>query len=292
MTPNRSRSRRRAFTLIEVLIVIGVVGVLMGLMVPAVSRARHAAWRAVCMSNQRQLGIAWRLYAGDFRDRAMPLAYWSVQDIGNGEQVFWWGTHGTPTKPPDYERGFLGPYLGTSLHDGSVFECPTQPWDTYRPQGPSRTVTSTYGYNGYYLSPEKTPGWAYSIGHRPWRRLDEIRQPGSLLVFADALLPGSGRGLPSNTALLDPPLLFSRTGAGVWRPNPTPTTAFRHGRPIDGRPGGSAGSAVAVYADGHAAATEADPEWLTHPGQGIGSIGGAASNGPAYVPDWRDWIHP
>lgn len=280
------RSFCLGFTLIELLVVIAVIALLIGVLLPALSMARDAARTVQCSSNQRQLIMGWSMYAGDFADRAMPLAYWSVQDIGSGEQVFWWGTHGTVETPPDYSKGFLSPYLDAHLHDGSVFECPNQPWGSYRPQGPSKAITSTYGYNGYYLSPSKTPGWAFSIGHRPWKRVAEVEHPTQLMVFADSLLPAFGSAMPSNCALLDPPRLFSSSAGGTWNPNPSPTTAFRHGKGAGSR---AAGAAVAAFADGHVAAMKAKPEWLTHPEQGVGSVGGNENSGPWYVPDWERW---
>lgn len=88
------------------------------------------------------------------------------------------------------------------------------------------TITSTYGYNGYYLSPAKTPGWGERILEPAVEALlGEMGRDTEVFVFADALLPGS---TPSNTALLDPPHLFTR-GSG-WQTNSSPTTAFRHGR--------------------------------------------------------------
>jgi len=288
----RSVARRRCafpgFTLVELLVVISVIAILISMLIPSLAGARDAARTVKCSSNLRQLITAWNLYANDSKDRAMPLAYWSVEDIGTGPQVFWWGTHGTPITPPDHARGFIAPYVDSALFDGSALECPSQRWGTYRPQGPSRTVTSTYGYNGYYLSPAKTPGWAASIGHRRWQGLSQLQRPAALLVFADALLPGVGAVQPGNTALLDPPLLYSKSGGGKWTINPSPTTAFRHSRATISLAGRAA---VAAFADGHAAPVSAQAEWLTHPSQGIGSVGGNQSNGPGYVPDWERWIN-
>jgi prepilin-type N-terminal cleavage/methylation domain-containing protein len=266
----------RAFTLVEVLVVIAVISILIGLLVPGFRTARDTARTGACLSNQRQLGLAWTLYAGDYADRAMPLAYWSPEDIGDGDQIFWWGSGGDRTGFVDLSRGFIAPYLDAALAERSVLECPAQPWDSYRPQGASRQITSTYGYNGYFLSPAKTPGWGQSIGQRPWRRLADLQRPSELLVFADALL---GTTPPRNTALLDPPWLFSGPG-GDWSRNPFPTTSFRHGT-------GGRGAAVSVRADGSATATAAEPDWLTQPALHVGSIG--TDNDPHYVPDWRAW---
>lgn len=268
--------KRRAFSLVELLVVVAVIALLISVLLPSLAGARSTARAATCVANQRQLGLGWSLYANCYQDRAMPLAYWSAQDIGTGPQVFWWGTHGTSATPPDHSRGFIAPFLDASLAARSVFECPDQPWGSYRPQGPSRTVTSTYGYNGYYLSPAKTPGWGEAIGFRPWRRVSSVDRPCEVLVFADTLLPGS---TPSNTALLDPPFLFD---GGEWIANDSPTTAFRH-RATRAAPGAAAG----VRADGSARSTRADIAWIADESAWIGSIG--PGNDPAYVPDWRQW---
>lgn len=64
MPVSNRAARRSAFTLIELLIVVAIIGVLVGLLLPSLARARESARRAVCASNLRQIGTALIGYAG------------------------------------------------------------------------------------------------------------------------------------------------------------------------------------------------------------------------------------
>jgi prepilin-type N-terminal cleavage/methylation domain-containing protein len=266
---------RRAFTLLELLVAVAIASLLIALTLPALGASRAAARAVLCASNQRQLALAWHAYADNHRGLCMPAA----DPYAAGGVVYWWGQVADSSPPAVlYATGILSPLLADSLREHSVFECPAQPWGSYRPQPialpPPGVPTSTYGYNGYGLSPPTTPGWSQSIGTQRWKRIDDLASPTDVFVFADALLPGSP---PRNTALLDPPMLYS---TGQWSPNLSPTTSFRH-------PGGPVGSTASARADGSVRAAAAERAWLTHPDQLIGSVG--TGNAPHYVPDWEAW---
>jgi prepilin-type N-terminal cleavage/methylation domain-containing protein/prepilin-type processing-associated H-X9-DG protein len=81
---------RRAFTLVELLVVVAIIGVLVGLLLPAIQGARRAARRTQCISNMRQIGLAIHQYA-DTHDGHFPLlAYHNrVKNKKSEEEKSW-----------------------------------------------------------------------------------------------------------------------------------------------------------------------------------------------------------
>jgi prepilin-type N-terminal cleavage/methylation domain-containing protein len=66
--------RKRGFSLIELLVVIGIIGVLIGILLPVINRARESANRAACLSNMRQFGTAFLAYAQQNKGK-IPIGY-------------------------------------------------------------------------------------------------------------------------------------------------------------------------------------------------------------------------
>jgi len=113
---------RRAFTLIELLIVIGIIGVIAAIMLPVFFSIRESSRRAVCLSNERQVGMAMFQYLGDNDDVFPP----SLQDAGVG-----WA-----------EKCY--PYVNTA----QMFRCPDDPTLTIHFENtPVPWVPVSYGLN-------------------------------------------------------------------------------------------------------------------------------------------------
>src|SRR5690242_1121775 len=62
------------FTLIELLVVIAIIAILAALLLPALSAAKRRATQATCLSNQKQLAMAWIMYAGDNSDKVVGFS--------------------------------------------------------------------------------------------------------------------------------------------------------------------------------------------------------------------------
>jgi prepilin-type N-terminal cleavage/methylation domain-containing protein/prepilin-type processing-associated H-X9-DG protein len=161
------------FTLVELLVVIAVVALLAAVLMPALSQAKTAARRIQCVSQQRQLGLAARMYWNDHQGRGFRY----LSGTTNGGQVYWFGwiqSYGDASEGSrafDGAQGALHPYLqGTG-----VTLCPSLNY--FDPSFKLKARGAAYGY-GYNL--HLGPAWG------PRVQVDNIPHPVETVLFADA----------------------------------------------------------------------------------------------------------
>jgi prepilin-type processing-associated H-X9-DG protein/prepilin-type N-terminal cleavage/methylation domain-containing protein len=127
MTTRRTQTRRTsaAFTLVELLVVIGIIAVLIGILLPTLSRAREQANRAKCLSNLRSIGQGIHLYANSYKDR--------LPNTNSPKQ--------TAATDPDSASFTLVAMANQIMktQGGGVFHCPSDKDDQ-----PAKIVTGDY----------------------------------------------------------------------------------------------------------------------------------------------------
>jgi prepilin-type N-terminal cleavage/methylation domain-containing protein len=108
--------RTRGFTLIELLVVIAIIAILAAILFPVFARVRENARRTACLSNIKQLGLAWLMYVQDYDETFPP-----TNSPANSE----WGPSSTYTNP--YPCKACRPHLKTNdkiTYDPTIFALP------------------------------------------------------------------------------------------------------------------------------------------------------------------------
>lgn len=171
--PSRFASRPRAFTLIELLTVIAIIGILSAITFAGIRRAMLAGRSAVCLSNLRQVGFAAQQFAADNKD-ATPGQIWFYPYSGSEAAT----------------RGTLAPYLRAPAnwtdYAKSVLTCPEQ-----QSRFPSSVIgLATYTINGLCISRnDLSQPLAPQTGSNQPRtlRLSESTAPARHVFFFDGL---------------------------------------------------------------------------------------------------------
>ena len=133
MRTNSTRSLAQlAFTLIELLVVIAIIAILAAMLLPALSQAKAKAKAAYCLGNQKQLALAWVMYADDNNGKLIPNRGGSSNTPGEAAALSSWVNGWEDFEGNNHDNtnilALLGTPLGPYTRNIGVYKCPA---DTY-----------------------------------------------------------------------------------------------------------------------------------------------------------------
>lgn len=186
--------KERAFTLVELLVTVAIIGILAALLLTALSRSKAQSYRVQCVNNQKQIGMAIELYAGDHQDQLPGPAWQGFYDTYDNTTNTW--------RVLFYIATYLGmPSPSATPQTAMIARCPaaarawtpadadTDPMAQQRPLSyivsvsitniNSGTITRPFGY------PYQAPPFGQDTNEAP-KRIQDIANPSLSWCMVDA----------------------------------------------------------------------------------------------------------
>ena len=220
--------KEKAFSLVELLVVISVISLLMAILLPVLATARSQAYGAVCQSNLRQLFLANTGYTLENDGHYVPAAA-DIMSAKGGK----WRWHGARESADELFDPLRGPLKGY-LADGKVKECPEGEdfarggsWNDNFEQG-----CGGYGYNRIYLGSRTWEDRQFvtieqmEIAGWETTRTMEVSKPAETLMFTDTAMCVEGSSL-IEYSFAEPPFYVYR-GKPMTSFYLSPSIHFRH----------------------------------------------------------------
>jgi type II secretory pathway pseudopilin PulG len=180
-----------AFTLLELLLVIGIIAILAALLLPTLTQAKQKTQGVYCMNNTKQILLAWHLYADDNSGRLVCNAdgQQAGKDVNHPSWVAGWLNNASSTPDntnvdflvhPDTAKGNYGALLGPYVPSFKVFKCPA---DLSKDPGSGLPRVRSLSMNCYLG--DGTRSYNASSKYPLSLKTPDIKSPVSMFVILD-----------------------------------------------------------------------------------------------------------
>jgi prepilin-type processing-associated H-X9-DG protein len=226
--PDPRAERGTAFTVIELLVTIAIIAIIAGLLLPALAKAKSRAHAIVCVSNTRQLTLAWLLYTGDHDDR-LPYNLGGNPDrttfapktnLNWVNNIMSWELDSDNTNSALITEAALGPYANGNIR---IYKCPSDHALSVEQRDAGWTERlRSYSMNAMIGHAGKLIKYGWNVNNPNYRQfftLSSIPTPDSIFVFLDEHPDSINDGYfltnPDQSQWLDLPASY-HNGAGTF----------------------------------------------------------------------------